>query len=353
MKKSSFLRLCVFLALANTFVVSFNNSAIAKESPQQASSTLIQKTLEQAYTKFKPVMDGKNASYIPYLAKADGGLYGIAIVTVDGQVFKVGNAEHAFPVESVSKIFTLADVLQKQGAEAVLHKVGVNATGLPFNSVLAVELNHDKLGGSPPAGNPLVNAGAIATASLITGKTLEDKWKNVLDTASAFAGHPLHLNEDVYKSEMASNQHNQAIAVLLHSYDALYADSLETVDLYTRECSYDVNAVDLATMGATLANGGTNPRTHHAVVDATTSAHVLAVMATAGLYNTSGEWLFKVGLPGKSGVGGGIVAVVPGKLAIGVYSSRLDDAGNSVRGQLAVQFIAQALGANIFASVAR
>lgn len=353
MEKKKFLILCSAVVLANTFLTTFNNRAMAKEPISQTSSTLIQKTIEQAYTKFKPVLDGQNASYIPYLAKADSTLYGIAVVTVDGQIFKIGNSEHSFPVESVSKIFTLADVLQKKGTDTVLHKVGVNATGLPFNSVLAVELNNDKLGGSPPAGNPLVNAGAIATASLVDGKTLETKWKSVLDTASAFAGHPLHLNEDVYRSEMASNQHNQAIAVLLHSYDSLYADPSETVDLYTRECSYDVTALDLATMGATLANGGTNPRTHQPVVDPATSAHVLAVMATAGLYNTSGEWLFKVGLPGKSGVGGGIIAVVPGKLAIGVYSSRLDAAGNSVRGQLAVQFIAEALGTNIFASKAR
>ncbi|NHO57027.1 glutaminase A [Acetobacter lambici] len=314
------------------------------------SSTVIQKTIEQAYDKYRSVTEGKNANYIPYLAKADSKLYGIAIVTVDGRIFRVGDAGHPFPVESVSKIFTLADVLHKQGAQNILGKVGVNATGLPFNSVLAVELNNDKLGGSPPPGNPLVNAGAIATASLVQGKTLDMRWKSVLDTASAFAGHQLHLNDDVYQSEMASNQHNQAIAVLLQSYGHLYADPSETVDLYTRECSYDVDAVDLATMGATLANGGTNPRTHQTVVDAPTSARVLAVMATAGLYNTSGEWLFKVGLPGKSGVGGGIVAVVPGKLAIGVYSSRLDDAGNSVRGQLAVQFIAESLGANIFSA---
>ncbi|MBS0965914.1 glutaminase A [Acetobacter okinawensis] len=353
MNKKKILQLCTFLVLTNTFLTTFSNNATAREKVPQVQSNIIQKTIEQAYTKFKPVLDGQNASYIPYLAKADSALYGIAVVTVDGQIFKVGNADHAFPVESVSKIFTLADVLQKKGTDTILHKVGVNATGLPFNSVLAIELNNDKLGGSPPAGNPLVNAGAIATASLVDGKTLDAKWKSVLDTASAFAGHPLHLNEDVYQSEMASNQHNQAIAVLLHSYDALYADPVETVDLYTRECSYDVNALDLATMGATLANGGTNPRTHLPVVDATTSAHVLAVMATAGLYNTTGEWLFKVGLPGKSGVGGGIVAVVPGKLAIGVYSSRLDAAGNSVRGQLAVQFIAETLGANIFSSKAQ
>ena len=350
MRDNFFIKICSSSILISCFLLLPLGSADAKEKPQSMSSTVIQKTIEQAYDKYRSVTEGKNANYIPYLAKADSKLYGIAIVTVDGRIFRVGDAGHPFPVESVSKIFTLADVLHKQGAQNILGKVGVNATGLPFNSVLAVELNNDKLGGSPPPGNPLVNAGAIATASLVQGKTLDMRWKSVLDTASAFAGHQLHLNDDVYQSEMASNQHNQAIAVLLQSYGHLYADPSETVDLYTRECSYDVDAVDLATMGATLANGGTNPRTHQTVVDAPTSARVLAVMATAGLYNTSGEWLFKVGLPGKSGVGGGIVAVVPGKLAIGVYSSRLDDAGNSVRGQLAVQFIAESLGANIFSA---
>lgn len=348
MEKKKLLQFSVFFMMYVFLSAIFSNHVMAREKASQDSDTIIQKTIELAYAKFKSVMDGENASYIPYLAKADGALYGIAVVTVDGQVFKIGNVEHDFPVESVSKIFTLANVLQKKGVDTVLHKVGVNATGLPFNSVLAVELNNDKLGGAPPAGNPLVNAGAIATASLIDGETLQLKWKNILDTASAFAGHSLHLNEGVYRSEMAGNEHNNAIAMLLKSYNALYADPLETVDLYTRECSYDVNALDLATMGATLANGGTNPRTHLPVVDATTSAHVLAVMATAGLYNTSGEWLFKVGLPAKSGVGGGLVAVVPGKLAIGVYSSHLDAAGNSVRGQLAIQFIANSLDVNIF-----
>mgnify|MGYP004709054689 FL=1 len=339
--------------MAGSVFIACDSPAHARERVLLPPSPTIQKAIEQAYEKFRHVTDGKNASYIPYLAKADPALYGIAVVTADGRVFKVGQADHAFPVESVAKIFTLAAVLREHGAETVLHKVGVNATGLPFNSVLAVELNNDKLGGSPPPGNPLVNAGAIATASLVDGKTLDTRWKSILNTAGEFAGHPLRLNNDVYRSEMESNQHNQAIAVLLQSYGHLYADPTETVDLYTRECSYDVDAVDLATMGATLANGGTNPRTHHAVVDAATSARVLAVMATAGLYNTSGEWLFKVGLPGKSGVGGGIVAVVPGKLAIGVYSSPLDEAGNSVRGQLAVQFIAETLGVNIFAADAQ
>ncbi|MBO1329544.1 glutaminase A [Acetobacter suratthaniensis] len=348
--KKNILARCTFLALASASLTSPGHYVMARDKEPQISSSMIQNTIDQAYIKFKSMEDGENASYIPYLSKADSKLYGIAIVTVDGKIFKKGNVEYKFPVESVAKIFTLASVIQKKGTDTVLRKIGVNATGLPFNSVLSIELNNDKLGGGPPTGNPLVNAGAIATASLVEGQTLEKKWKSVLDTASAFAGHPLHLNEDVYQSEMANNQHNQAIAVLLKSYNALYADPSETVDLYTRECSYEVNALDLAIMGATLANGGTNPLSHVPVVNAATSAHVLAVMATAGLYNTSGEWLFKVGLPGKSGVGGGIVAVVPGKMAIGVYSSHLDAAGNSVRGQLALQFISEALGINIFSA---
>lgn len=332
-------------ALSLVWAVSGDFAARAQEPIADAA---IQRAVDEAYAKFKDVTAGENASYIPYLAKADPELYGIAVVTADGRVFKAGAATHEFPVESLAKVFTLARVLTQQGAEAVQQKVGVNATGQPFNSVLAVELNNDKLTGSPPAGNPLVNAGAIATVSLVPGADVEARWRTILDTASAFAGRPLALNRDVYQSEMAGNQHNRAIALLLRSYDHLYADPEATVDLYTRECSYNVSAVDLAAMGATLANGGTNPLTRAAVIDAATGARVLAVMATAGLYNTSGEWLYKVGLPGKSGVGGGILAVAPGRLAIGVYSSPLDAAGNSVRGQLAVQHIADALGLNLF-----
>nr|WP_199902798.1 glutaminase [Azospirillum sp. B4] len=239
--------------------------ASAREAPP--ADTAIQQAVDQAYAKFKGVMEGENASYIPYLAKADPKLFGIAVVTADGRVFKAGDAGQEFPVESIAKVFTLARVLKDQGPDAVMAKIGVNATGQPFNSVLAIELNNDKLTGSPPAGNPLVNAGAIAAASLVPGADLNTRWKTVLDTASSFAGRTLALNQDVYQSEMAGNQHNQAIALLLQSYDHLYADPAMTVDLYTRECSYNVSAVDLATMGATLANGGTNPVSHKAVVD--------------------------------------------------------------------------------------
>ena len=324
------------------------SEAYPRDVAKPTQTPSIQQAIDQAYAHYKTVTDGANASYISYLAKADTKLYGIVVVTTDGKIFKAGDADYLFPVESIAKVFTLAHVLKTQGSDALQKKIGVNATGLPFNSALAIELNNDKLTGSPPPGNPLVNAGAIAAVSLVEGDTPDAKWEALFNTASAFAGHKLTLNKDVYNSEMADNEHNLAIAVLLRSYNYLYADPAETIDVYTRECSYNVTAKDLAVMGATLASGGINPVTHQSVTDAATSARVLAVMATAGLYNTSGEWLYNVGLPAKSGVGGGIVAVVPGKMAIAVYSSPLDAAGNSVRGQMAIKSIAHDLGLNIF-----
>ena len=347
-KPHALLTCLVTLSVTSYAFLNPPHAASAREGSPPAHTLTIQQAVDRAYTRYKAVSDGANASYIPYLAKADTKLYGIAVVTTDGKIFKAGDADYLFPVESIAKVFTLAHVLKAQGTDVIQKKIGVNATGLPFNSALAIELNNDKLTGSPPPGNPLVNAGAIATASLVEGHSPEAKWESVLSTASAFAGRQLALNKDVYTSEMADNQHNLAIAILLQSYNYLYADPTETIDLYTRECSYNVSAQDLAVMGATLASGGTNPVTHKKVTDATTSARVLAVMATAGLYNTSGEWLYNVGLPAKSGVGGGIVAVVPGKMAIAVYSSALDAAGNSVRGQLAIQSVAHDLKVSIF-----
>lgn len=352
-KQKTFLKYLIIASISLYAFFSPAQGVLARDVPQPNHTLTIQEAVNRAYNNYKSTTDGSNASYIPYLEKANKKLYGIVVVTIDGKIFKAGDSDYSFPVESISKVFTLAHVLKIQGAKNLQNKIGVNATGLPFNSALAIELNNDKLTGSPPPGNPLVNAGAIATASLVEGKSLEEKWNTVIKTASAFAGHPLSLNKDVYDSEMADNQHNLAIAILLKSYNYLYADSTETIDLYTRECSYNITAKDLAVMGATLANGGNNPLTHQNVIDEETSMRVLAVMATAGLYNTSGEWLYNVGLPAKSGVGGGIVAVVPGKMAIAVYSSPLDPAGNSVRGQLAIQSIAHDLGINIFKKIDR
>jgi glutaminase len=222
--------------------------------------------------------------------------------------------------------------------------LGVNSTGLPFNSVMAIELGDDR------TINPMVNAGAIATTSLVPGDTAEAKWEFVRRGMSRFAGRELQLDDDVYTSEMSSNRRNQGIAHLLDSYDRMYFDPDDATEVYTRQCSLRVSATDLAVMGATLADGGVNPVTGEQVVSAGTCARVLAVLATAGLYERSGDWLYEVGLPGKSGVSGGIVTVAPGKGGFGTFSPPLDAAGNSVRGQRLTRFLSQRLGLNLFSS---
>jgi glutaminase len=297
-----------------------------------------------AHERFRTVDDGANADHYPALAAVPRDLFGICVAGTDGGVFAVGDAEVPFTVMSISKPFVFALVCQEIGAEEMRAKIGVNSTGLLFNSIMAVELNVERLT------NPMVNPGALATSSLVPGNTGDAKWQFIRDGLSRFAGRPLSLNEEVYASASASNHRNQGIARLLQSYERLYFDPVETTDLYTRQCSLDVTARDLAVMGATLANGGVNPITGAAVVNEESSRRTLAVMATAGLYETSGDWLYDVGLPGKSGVGGGIVTVAPGKGGMGVFSPPLDGAGNSVRGQLVARFLSEQLGMHLFAS---
>lgn len=235
-------------------------------------------------------------------------------------------------------------VREALGGGLARERIGVNATGLPFNSVMAIELNEDR------TMNPMVNAGAIATTSLVPGANLDAKWDFIREGLSRFAGRELALDTAVHASEAATNQRNQGIARLLHGYGRLYADPDEATELYTRQCALNVTARDMAVMGATLADGGVNPVTRERVVDADRCQRVLAVMATAGLYEQSGDWLYEVGLPGKSGVAGGIVTIAPGKGGLGVFSPPLDAAGNSVRGQLATKFLSDRLGLNLFAS---
>jgi glutaminase len=244
---------------------------------------------------------------------------------------------------SVSKPFVFALICETIGPEQARDRLGANATGLPFNSLAAIE--H---GGSRT--NPMVNAGAIATTSLAPGKTAEDKWRFIHDGLSAFAGRKLPLNEEVYASATATNFRNRSIARLLQSYDRIYCDAAQATDLYTRQCSLNVSAKDLAVMGATLADGGVNPMTRQRVVDAEICHYALTAMVTAGLYETSGDWLYDIGLPGKSGIGGGIVAVSPGKGGFGTFAPPLDAAGNSVKGQLAAKFLSQRLGMDLFVS---
>ena len=265
---------------------------------------------------------------------------------MDGAVYEVGNVRDQFSIQSISKIFTLARAIETLGTGAVEDRIGVDATGMAFNSIIAVEMNKEK----HPAGNPLVNPGAIATVAALPAENGREKWNALIGTYSAFAARPLSVNAEVYRSESETNTRNRAIATLLQAYEVIKGDPLEALDLYTRQCSVNVSARDLSIMGATLANGGRNPLTRQQVVKPETVERVLAVMATAGLYETTGSWLYDVGVPAKSGVGGGIVAVVPGRFAIGTFAPPLDEAGNSVRGQKAISSIIDALDANVFAS---
>ena len=308
------------------------------------SSELVRALVNAAYEQFKANDDGRNADYYPALAKVPRELFGICMVGIDGAIYSAGDAMVPFTIMSVSKPFVFALICQAIGIEQARQKLGVNSTGLPFNSIMAIELNAKRLT------NPIVNSGAIAATSLVPGTTAEAKWQFIHEGLSRFAGRELSLNEEVYASASATNHRNQAIARLLESYGRLYFDPITAVDLYTRQCSLDVTAMDLAVMAATLADGGVNPITKQQVIDTAHCPPVLAVMATAGLYETSGDWLYDIGLPGKSGVGGGIITVAPGKGGLGTFSPPLDETGNSVRGQLATKFLSERLGLNLFAS---
>jgi len=312
--------------------------AASAQTPAQ-----IQSAIDAAYAKYKDLKEGANADYIPALAAVDPNIYGIALVTVDGKVYTTGDVKSEVSIQSISKVFTMAKVIEESGTQAIADNMGVDATGQVFNSIVAVE----QYKGSEM--NAMVNPGAITSTSMVKGATYDEIWNKILAFYSDFAGRPLTVLEDVYTSEAATNQRNQAIAMLMYAYGHIKDNPLQACDIYTRQCSVGVNAKDLATMAATLANGGTNPVTGKKVMSADDVPEVLAVMATAGLYDDSGKWLYTTGLPAKSGVGGGILAVSPGKFGIAVISPPLDAAGNSVKAQKAIADISNALGGNPFA----
>ncbi len=300
----------------------------------------LQEVLQAAWARHHNCHEGKNASYIPALAQVNPALFGLAAVTVEGKVVTAGDAEQPFAIESISKAFNLSLVMDCHGPAELRRKIGAEATGEPFNSVMALELH----GGKPL--NPLVNAGAMAAVSLVPGSDAGVVWQNIMARFAALAGHELALMEDVYESESATNAHNKGIAWLLKSYGYLYNEPETTVDLYTRMCSLAVTARELATMGACYAAGGVNPLTGRRVCKRQNVPEILADMVMEGLYTGSGDWLYANGLPAKSGVGGGIVCVVPGKLALAAYSPPLDAAGNSVRGQKALASVIARLNLN-------
>ncbi|MCF3934090.1 glutaminase A [Acuticoccus sp. M5D2P5] len=287
---------------------------------------------------------GKNADYIPYLASVPSGLAALAVVTREGTVVEAGDSRFAFAIESISKVATLALIMETIGRDALREKVGSDPTGLPFNSVMALELAQ----GKPMS--PLVNAGAIATASLVEGATADARWDKILDMQSRLAGRPLSLSDEVNQSEQTTNFHNRAIAWLLYSAGTCYSDPMEALDIYTRQCSTLLDTVDLATMGATFANGGVNPKTGERVVSKDNVPPILAEMMMEGLYTFSGDFAYIVGLPGKSGVGGGMLAVAPGKLAIAAFAPPLDEAGNSVRALAGISAVAKSLNLDLFSA---
>ena len=323
-------------------------SAIALTIPavQAQPGADVQKAVDAAYAKYKDLKEGKNADYIPALAAVDPNLFGIAVVTADGKVYTAGDVKTEVSIQSISKVFTMAQVIQEQGLESVEKRIGVDATGARFNSIIAIEGVRTVVGNGAPEMNPLVNPGAISATSMVSGGSADAVWARIIGFHNAAAGRDLKVLQDVYKSESDTNQRNQAIGALMLAYGYIKDNWQQAVDLYTRQCSIGVNAGDLATMAATLAFGGINPVTKKQVVDSARVPGVLAVMATAGLYDDSGKWLYRTGLPAKSGVGGGIIAVSPGKFGIAVVSPPLDDAGNSIRAQRAITDISNALGGN-------
>ncbi|WP_432875586.1 glutaminase A [Kribbella sp. CA-245084] len=305
---------------------------------------IVDDLVRATYERYRGVTEGTVSEVYPALARVDPDTFGVSVVATNGQLFEAGDARRPFTIMSVAKPFVFALMCQAVGVDAIRELVGMNATGLPFNSVQAVERS--------PAGrtNPMVNPGAIATTSLTPGTSLEDRWQFVVDGLSRFAGRALELDQEVLESALATNHRNRALAALLKSVGGLAGDAAEATELYTRQSCLSVAATDLAVMGATLADGGVCPLTQERVVDADVARVTLVVMAIAGLYETSGDWLLDVGVPGKSGIGGGIVTVSPGKGALGTFAPRLDQAGNSVQGQLAAQFLARQLGLDLLAS---
>jgi glutaminase len=274
--------------------------------------------------EYRGLDEGVVATYIPELRRADPSWFGVCVVTADGHVYEVGDTGLKFTIQSISKPFVFGMALEDQGRDAVLDRVGVEPSGNAFNSIAVDDRNRPF--------NPMVNAGAIVATGLIDSVGGRDRMDRIVDAFSRYAGRPLELDPTVYHSESATGDRNRAIAYLMRSFDMLRGDVDAVIDAYFRQCSLLVSCRDLATMAATLANRGTNPITGESALEPRYVENVLSVMSTCGMYDYAGEWVYTVGLPAKSGVAGGVVAVLPGQLGIGVFSPRLDARGNSARG---------------------
>jgi glutaminase len=334
----------ILLVLAGVGCIGQSDARQGKAAEKFRSEDL-QRLVTEAHARFKEDPSGKNADYIPYLATVPSHLFGMVVVTTDGRVFTAGDVDYKFSIQSCSKVFTLCQAIQESGDEEVYRKIGVEPSGMPFNSITALGLHENR------AINPLVNAGAMATVSLVKAANAEQRWNKILAYQSQFAGEKLGLIDEVYKSEAATNYRNRGIAHILYNNEHLFCDPLEACDVYTKQCSIGVSAKQLCVMGATLANGGVNPITQDRCLDAKYVPRVLAVMMMAGFYDESGAWAYNAGLPAKTGVGGGIVAVVPGRMAIVGFSPPVNAAGNSVRATEAIDYIVNQLDLDLFGSL--
>ena len=310
---------------------------------QKIDNATVREAVQQAYERCKNETGGKNADYIPYLANVPSTLFGIAACLPDGEVIAVGDTDYKFGIESVSKVPTAILTMNQYSAQEVLTKIGADATGLPFNSIMAILLENDH------PSTPLVNAGAISACSMVQPVGDSDgKWKAITGFIEGLAGSQVEVIDELYKSETATNFNNKSIAWLLKNYNRIYDDPDMALDIYTRQCSIGVTAKQLATMAATIANGGKNPVTKQQVFKPELSPKIASMMATVGFYEHTGDWLFTTGLPAKTGVGGGIMGVVPGVMGVAAFAPPLDEAGNSVKAQKALAYIAGHLNLNIF-----
>ena len=303
---------------------------------------VLENFLAELHDKYKPLKEGRLANYIPELAKADPDWFGICVVTVDGQVYEVGDYEQLFTIQSISKAFVYGLALEEHGRDYVLKRVGVEPTGDAFNSIIQLEES------SKRPYNPMVNAGAIATTSLIKGSNPSERLNRLLDMFGRYVGRDLFIDMPVFLSERTTGHRNRAMAHLMLNFGMIDEKIDEALDLYFQQCSVMVNCRDLAVMAATLANCGVNPITKQRAVEARYLRDILTVMYTCGMYNAAGQWAYKVGLPAKSGVSGGIVVVVPQKMGIGIFSPLLDAHGSSVRGLKVCEDLSERLGLHLF-----
>lgn len=303
----------------------------------------IRQAAQDAFNATRSLAGGANANYIPYLANVDSDLFGFAITLLDGTVMEFGDTSYRFGIESVSKVPTALLAMRQYSALEVLQKIGADATGLPFNSIFAILLEKDH------PSTPLVNAGAISACSMV--KPIGDsdaKWKAIVDNITELCGSAPVLIDELYKSESDTNFNNRAIAWLLKDYNRIYDDPSMSLDLYTRQCSLGITAQQLSVMAATIANKGLNPLTKQQVFAPSLTPKITSLIATVGFYQTTGDWLYTSGIPAKSGVGGGVLGVLPGQLGVAAFAPPLDAAGNSVKAQAAVKDFVKKLGLGIF-----